>query len=356
MKKSHNFFSNLAFNLAEIHLGKTNTNPSVGCVVVKDDSVISSGVTSISGRPHAEFNALNNKKINFKDSVMYVTLEPCSHYGKTPPCTNLIRKKKIKKVYYCFEDPDLRSHNKAKKKLNGKIFKIKNNIFRNKDFYKSYFLNKEKNFPLIDAKIAISKDLYTINRKTKWITNNKSRKAGHLLRSRYDCIISTSTTVNKDNSLLNCRINGLNNHKPDLIIIDRKLKLKKKLSLLNITKKRSTYIVTTSTNQKKISFFERKKIRIIKIRKLNCKNDFKKLFEKIFLIGKRRILIETGLVFFNELIRYNLINTLYIFKSGKSLKKHGANKIKLNVLKNYSSKNQIIVNLNDDKLFKVKVN
>ena len=356
MKKSHNFFSNLAFNLAENHLGKTNTNPSVGCVVVKDDSVISSGVTSISGRPHAEFNALNNKKINFKDSVMYVTLEPCSHYGKTPPCTNLIRKKKIKKVYYCFEDPDLRSHKKAKKKLNGKIFKIKNNISRNKDFYRSYFLNKEKNFPLIDAKIAISKDLYTINRKTKWITNNKSRKAGHLLRSRYDCIISTSTTVNKDNSLLNCRINGLNNHKPDLIIIDRKLKLKKKLSLLNITKKRSTYIVTTSSNQKKISFFERKRIRIIKIRKLNCKNDFRKLFEKIFLIGKRRILIETGLVFFNELIRYNLINTLYIFKSGKSLKKHGANKIKLNVLKNYSSKNQIIVNLNDDKLFKVKVN
>ena len=66
MKKSHNFFSNLAFNLAEIHLGKTNTNPSVGCVVVKDDSVISSGVTSISGRPHAEFNALNNKKLILK--------------------------------------------------------------------------------------------------------------------------------------------------------------------------------------------------------------------------------------------------------------------------------------------------
>ena len=69
MKKSHNFFSNLAFNLAEIHLGKTNTNPSVGCVVVKDDSVISSGVTSISGRPHAESNALNNDKINLNTTL-----------------------------------------------------------------------------------------------------------------------------------------------------------------------------------------------------------------------------------------------------------------------------------------------
>ena len=75
MKKNHKFFSNLAFNLAEINLGKTSSNPSVGCVVVKDNSVISSGVTSINGRPHAEFNALN-KSLNFKDSVIYSTLEP----------------------------------------------------------------------------------------------------------------------------------------------------------------------------------------------------------------------------------------------------------------------------------------
>ena len=95
MKTSHNFFSNLAFNLAENHIGKTGTNPSVGCVVVKDNSVISSGVTSINGRPHAEYNALN-KNLNFRGAEMFVTLEPCAHYGKTPPCIDLIRKKKIK--------------------------------------------------------------------------------------------------------------------------------------------------------------------------------------------------------------------------------------------------------------------
>ena len=104
MKKSHNYFSNLAFNLAEIHLGKTNTNPSVGCVVVKDGSVISSGVTSISGRPHAEFNALNKKK-NFKGSSLYVTLEPCSHFGITPPCTKIIKKKKNQKSLFQFLRP-----------------------------------------------------------------------------------------------------------------------------------------------------------------------------------------------------------------------------------------------------------
>ena len=89
MKLNHNYFSNLAFQLAENHLGKTKTNPSVGCLIVKDNCVISSGITSINGRPHAEFNALN-KKYNFKNCQMYVTLEPCSHYGLTPPCTCLL--------------------------------------------------------------------------------------------------------------------------------------------------------------------------------------------------------------------------------------------------------------------------
>ena len=93
MSQNHNFFSNLAFNIAEINLGKTNKNPSVGCVIVRNDTVISSAVTSVSGRPHAEYIALN-KNINFNDAVMYVTLEPCAHFGLTPPCTNIIKKKK----------------------------------------------------------------------------------------------------------------------------------------------------------------------------------------------------------------------------------------------------------------------
>ena len=92
MRINHNFFSNLAFQIAEENLGKTKTNPSVGCIVVKDNLVISSGCTSINGRPHAEFNALNKKK-NFNGSTLYVTLEPCIHYGVTPPCTKIIKKK-----------------------------------------------------------------------------------------------------------------------------------------------------------------------------------------------------------------------------------------------------------------------
>ena len=96
-KSKHSYYLSLAFEQAKNNLGSTKSNPSVGCIVEKNDSVISSGFTSFKGRPHAEYNALN-KKLNFTNSNLYVTLEPCSHYGVTPPCTNLIKKKKIKLV------------------------------------------------------------------------------------------------------------------------------------------------------------------------------------------------------------------------------------------------------------------
>jgi len=113
MKTNHSFYLDLAFQIAEKNLGQTKLNPSVGTIIVKNNSVISSGITSANGRPHAEFNALNNKK-NFEGAYLYTTLEPYTHYGQTPPCTNIIIKKKIKKVFYAFEDPDTRTYKKAK--------------------------------------------------------------------------------------------------------------------------------------------------------------------------------------------------------------------------------------------------
>ena len=353
MKKNHKFFSNLAFNLAEKNLGKTNKNPSVGCIIVKNNSVISSAVTSLNGRPHAEYIALS-RNLDFKNSDMYVTLEPCTHFGHTPPCTNIIKKKKIKNVFYSFEDPDERTNKKAKKVLR-KANKIKKISFKNKDFYHSYFLNKKKKFPLIDAKLAISKDFFTINKKSKWITNYRSKKIAHLLRSKYDCLISTSKTINKDNSLLNCRINGLNNFKPDLIIIDRNLKLKTKLKLFNLASKRKTYIFTSSNNKKKILFFKKKKIKIIRFKNLESNEDFIDFFKKIFQLGYGRVLIESGLVFLNRLFKFKLLDTLYLFRSNAFLKKKGYNNIKIDFIKKLKLNKKVKVNLEDEDLFKIKV-
>ena len=107
----------LALMHAKKSLGNTQENPSVGCVIVKNNSVISAGCTSLNGRPHAEENAISLLKKSIKNSYLYVTLEPGSHYGKTPPCVNLISKKKIHKVFISINDPDIRSYNKASKKV-----------------------------------------------------------------------------------------------------------------------------------------------------------------------------------------------------------------------------------------------
>ena len=351
MTINHNFFLNLAFQLAEKNLGQTEKNPSVGSIVVKNNTVISSGLTSVTGRPHAEFNALDKIK-NTKGSTLYTTLEPCAHQGKTSPCTNIIIKKKIKKVYYAFEDPDKRTYKKAKKILlkKGIIAKlIRSKKYKN--FYKSYFINKKFNIPFISAKIAISKDFFTINKKDKWITNIFSRKIAHLIRSRHDGLLSTSKSINYDNSLLNCRINGLDNYKPALFIIDLNLKLKKNLLLNKILKKRITYLITYKSNIKKAQIYKKKGYKIILITSLKNKIDFIFLFKKLYKMGYSRVLVESGLSFFNTLIKNRLINELYIFKSNKKLRKNGKNNTTLKYLKNIQAK-QISINLNNDKLYK----
>ena len=112
---AHKNFMGLAFEKASQNLGSTNENPSVGCVLVKNNQIISSGVTGFNGRPHAEANAIKNSSINVDGSTLYVTLEPCNHHGKTPPCTNLIKNKKIKNVVYGINDIDPRTSKTAKK-------------------------------------------------------------------------------------------------------------------------------------------------------------------------------------------------------------------------------------------------
>jgi diaminohydroxyphosphoribosylaminopyrimidine deaminase/5-amino-6-(5-phosphoribosylamino)uracil reductase len=282
----------LAFELAKINLGSTNENPSVGCVVERDGSIISSGYTSINGRPHAEYNALK-KKLDFRNSNIYITLEPCSHYGKTPPCTNIIKQKGIKKVFYAINDFDKRSKNKSKKVLQKKDISINNYYFNKKGlkFYESYYRLKSNKLPLIDAKIALSKDNFTKNKKNRWITNKKSRKLSHLLRTKYNALLSTSKTINEDNSILNCRINGLGNKSPNLIILDRNLNIRKNLKIFKLKTKRKIFIYTTNNNKNKINWFKRKNIKVFIMKKMSSKDDFTKLFKSFIKLNFSRIFI-----------------------------------------------------------------
>ena len=347
----------LAFELAKINLGSTKENPSVGCVVEKNGSIISSGRTSINGRPHAEYNALK-KNLNFKNSNIYITLEPCSHYGKTPPCTNIIKKKGIKKVFYSINDFDPRSRNKSHKILLKKRIPTFKFLHKNigLKFYDSYYRLKKNKLPIIDAKIALSKDYYTNNKKNKWITNERSRKLTHLLRTKYNALLSTSKSINKDNSLLNCRITGLTNKSPDLIILDRNLIIKKNLNIFKVKLKRKIYIYTAKNNEKKINWLKKKNIKVILMKDIYSKRDFIKLFKSLIYYKFSRILVESGLTLINFLISSKLINNIYIFKTNFKLNKSGFNNSSNKLIKKIRLKNKLKVFLDNDNVYKERLN
>ena len=207
-----------------------NKNPICGdemeiSLLVKNNKIISFGQTGFKGRPHAETVAISKcKKNELKDSSIYITMEPCTHYGKTPPCTNQIIKSKFKRVIYSINDIDKRTSNKAYALLRSKKINVSRGVLKSesKKIYKNYFQHKKNKKPFIAAKIACSSDFF-ISSKNKFITNHHSRDVSHILRYNFDSILSSSKTANADNSKLSCRINGLENFSPKRLIIDKNL-------------------------------------------------------------------------------------------------------------------------------------
>jgi len=351
------FFLKLAFQQAEINLGSTSLNPSVGCVVVKNNSVISSGRTSFNGRPHAEANALKNK-ISF-GSKMYITLEPCSHYGKTPPCVKNIINKKLFEVIFSINDVDKRSKNLAFIKLKNAKINVKRFTLRNyaKFFYKSYFLQSTKQNPFIDAKLAVSKDYLSISKKQKWITNKHSRKVGNFLRSKYDCIVTTSKTINCDNPSLDCRIEGLEHKSPAVIIIDRLFKTKKNLKMFK-DKSREFFIFTEHNNRHKVKYFKEMGVNVVMLKKAHyLKNEISEIYIFLKQLGFNRILIESGIKYINEVLRCRLIKNLYLFKSSINLKNNGKNNTNVHLIRKLKTtlKNKVSINLGGDSLYKIQL-
>ena len=348
-------FMKIAINLANLNDGFTGPNPSVGCVVVKDKKIVSYGTTKINGRPHAESIALDYNRKNLKKSDMYITLEPCSHYGKTPPCTDKIIKSKIKKVVYSINDYDLRSSKKSKVKLNSKGINVKTGLLENKvkKIYKKYIYSKKKNLPYTVGKLACSVDYFILNNKN-YITNKFSRNVTHLLRSKNQAILTSYKTINNDNPKMNCRISGLENLSPIRIVLDRNLNIKLDTFLVKTSNNIKTYIYHNSPNKSKINKLKSKGVILIKSKVINnCFLNIKELLKDIYKKGIHSVLVECGKTLTLQMLREDLINEFYLFIGDKKI----TNKKKINVLsiKNilnakYKNKNLINRYLENDKL------
>jgi diaminohydroxyphosphoribosylaminopyrimidine deaminase / 5-amino-6-(5-phosphoribosylamino)uracil reductase len=343
-------YMELALDLAKAREGLTGSNPSVGCVIVKNDKIISIGQTSFNGRPHAEFNAIKNSTESLKNSKMYVTLEPCSHYGVTSPCTSKIIKSNIGEVIYSIKDIDKRVHGKTYKILSSKKINVKHGLLENKvsQFYISYFYNRKNKLPYVTGKIALSKNNLIYSKNNKRITNKISDKFTHFLRCKNDSIMISYKTLNIDNPKLNCRLKKMEKFSPIRIILDNMLDTDNKSYLFKTADNTNTIIFYNEANKSKILKFKSKKIQLIKSKiNKNKKFDLKIIMKKLYNLGCKNILIEGGNELTKSFLLKKIFNQFYLFKSPKKLSKLVAYK-EFNGLSTLKKNYQVEIKINSN--------
>ena len=326
MSFSHNKWMNYAILLAYRSKGITGKNPPVGCVIVKNDTLLSKGSTSTLGRPHAEENAINNirEKKQLFGSTMYVTLEPCAHkniYGIS--CAELISNSGVSEVFIGCIDPDPRTLNKGIKILKKNNIKVHKDFMRHDclDLYDGFFSRILNNRPFITLKIACSLDgkIALKNNQSKWITNDLSRNYVHLIRSQNDAIMTTSSTIILDNPEMNCRLKGLENRSPMKVILDRYLKVTSDYKIFKSFPNENILIYNLLKSDN--DFSKNKKIKINNDHNNNKFFDF--IFKDLAMKGVNNLLIEAGTKINTILLSLCLIDKVLIFRSGKIIGNDG---------------------------------
>lgn len=237
-----------ALSLAARHLGQTWPNPAVGCVIVDADGhVVGRGSTQPSGRPHAETEALTMAGARAKGGTAYVTLEPCSHHGKTPPCAEALIAAGIARCVSALEDPDSRVSGRGHAKLReGGVQVEVGPLADEARAVNAGFLKRiEEGLPLVSLKLATSADgrIATRTGESKWITGEAARQFGHRLRATHDAIAVGSGTVLADNPELTCRLPGLEGRSPIRVVFDRRGRTPATAKLLGTA--RPTWIIST---------------------------------------------------------------------------------------------------------------
>lgn len=290
----------LALELAKKGIGKVHPNPMVGAVIVKDGKILGQGYHKKCGEGHAEVNAFKDaeeKNENVEGAEMYVTLEPCSHFGKTPPCADKIIEKKISKVFIGTLDPNPLVAGRGVKKLKDAGIYVEYGILESEcyklnEVFMKYIVKKE---PFVVMKTGMSLDgkIATYSGESKWITEEKSRENVHNLRNELTGIMVGINTVLKDNPQLTCRVNGGRN--PIRIIVDSTLKIPIDCKIVNTAKEVETIIATTDkANLDKINSLEDKGVKIIVVPSKNGKVNLKELMIALGNLKIDSILLEGG--------------------------------------------------------------
>ena len=310
-----------AINLAKEGMGKTSPNPLVGAVVVKNDQIIGKGYHKRFGEPHAETNALTACKDKAENATLYVNLEPCCHYGKTPPCTDMIIKTGIRKVVCATLDPNPQVNGKGIRILKRAGVEVDLGILEEeaKKLNEIYLKFITTGLPFVILKIAQTLDgkIATKTGDSKWITQDDSRRFVHSLRSWVDAVLVGANTVRKDDPELT--IHDARGENPIRVILDSSWKISNHSKVIKENRNGKTIVATTN---EKIREKFKGKAEIWSIKKSkDGKTDLVQLLRKAGENQISSLLVEGGSQIFTSFLKEKLVDKIYYFLSPKILGK-----------------------------------
>ncbi|MBM7871276.1 diaminohydroxyphosphoribosylaminopyrimidine deaminase/5-amino-6-(5-phosphoribosylamino)uracil reductase [Clostridium pascui] len=290
-------YMKLALELAKKGEGRVNPNPLVGAVIVKDNKIIGEGYHGYYGGPHAEINAFSSAKENVEGSTMYVTLEPCCHYGKTPPCVNAIIKNNIKKVIVGMLDPNPRVAGKGVEILREHGIEVITGVLEEecKNLNEIFIKYIGTKLPFVIMKYAMTLDgkIAAFTGDSKWITGEAARKEVHKLRNKVSGIMVGIGTVLQDNPSLTCRMQG--GISPKRIIVDSNLRIPLNSSVLNIKDETLTIVATTKkVSEENIQLLKDKGVEVLIVEDMDGRVNLQALIKKLGEMGIDSILLEGG--------------------------------------------------------------
>lgn len=295
MKNYDELYMDIAIELAKKGLGHTSPNPLVGCVIVKNGAVISTGWHKKAGMPHAEAEALEAVKYRAKGSTLYVNLEPCCHWGKTPPCTDAIIKYGVKKVVTAMTDPNPKVNAGGIKILKAAGIKVVTGLLEKQARYLNRFfiknITEQRPYIIMKAGISLDGKLAMSNGVSQWITGSKARAYDQNLRKECDAIAVGIGTILKDNPFLDCRIDK--NKKIKKVIFDTRGRIPVKANIFRYSDPRDIFIFCCSMGAAKIKTLSKLGVNVI-IQKSKSWIDLKAAVALLFSRGVGSLLVEGG--------------------------------------------------------------
>ncbi|MDD4939353.1 MAG: bifunctional diaminohydroxyphosphoribosylaminopyrimidine deaminase/5-amino-6-(5-phosphoribosylamino)uracil reductase RibD [Candidatus Omnitrophica bacterium] len=319
MKRKHEYFMGLALRLALKGKGKTSPNPMVGALVVKNGRIIGRGFHEKAGLAHAEVAAIDSAGVKAKGATLYVTLEPCTHFGRTPPCVDKIVKSGIKEVIVGMIDPNPRNNGKGIKALRKHKIKVEVGFMENqlRKLNEAFIKFITRRIPFVTIKVGQSLDgkIATRTGDSKWITSDKSRGIAHRFRSRYDAVMVGVNTVLRDNPKLDA---WFSIRQPTKIVVDSQLSVPQAANLFF----REAQVIFVTLPVKSGQETENRKIlsqkaRILEVKEKAGQINLADMMKKLAQMGITNILVEGGGTLIGGLFDEGLVDKVLFFISPK---------------------------------------